>query len=607
MNFFEHQQLARRNTRVMVALFAAAVLAIVVAVNVAIAAVFGDAPPAVYILVSLVIAGVILAVSLARMRSLAAGGAALAEMVGARQLEPGTRDPLERRLLNVVEEMAIASGVRVPAVYVMDGEPGINAFAAGWEVSSAALSVTRGALQALTRDELQGVVAHEFSHILNGDMRLNIRMVGVLAGIVALAVLGRILMAGRRQGRLALAGLAAFVFGYVGLFFARLIKASVSRQREFLADASAVQFTRNPEGIASALDRMRAAPGTLLASRHAEDLSHMFFGQGVKMWFGALFNTHPPLDERIRRIAPAFDAKALPRAAEVDAKKHLQDGRRSGDAVTQWGRSASESANLVGVLSAAKMDSAARMVGALPARLRESLREAQGAAAAVLALLLAPKEEVMQRQLQALAARGHGALAEQARAVAPEVSGLDLTLRLPLVDLALPALKAASPEAKQALLSAVEAVIHADRRVALHEFVLLTLVRHQLAPAAPPVRGKSVAQLQGEAADLLSLIAHAGTRADATGQRHAALEAALRAGEQQLGLHATPSTVPGLDAVSRSLDALRTLAPLQKSLLVKGLFAAATADGSVRLAEAELLRMVATVLECPLPPLAGEL
>ena len=618
MNFFEHQQLARRNTRVMVALFAAAVLAIVIAVNVAIAAVLGEAPPALLLGVSVILITLILTMSLARMRSLAAGGAAVAEMVGARQVEPGTRDPLERRLLNVVEEMAIAAGVRVPAVYVLDDEPGINAFAAGWEVSSAALTVTRGALQALTRDELQGVVAHEFSHILNGDMRLNIRMVGVLAGIVALAVLGRILMAGRRQSRVALAGLAAFVFGYVGLFFARLIKASVSRQREFLADASAVQFTRNPEGIAGALDQMRApGPGTLLASRHAEDLSHMFLAQGIKVWFGALFNTHPPLERRIARIAPGFDATAYRKRRqaaaihavppEIPPDRQLLDGRRKADAVAPWDRSASESANLVGVLSAAKMDSAARMVAALPESLRQSLREPQAAAAAMLGLLLAPKEEVMQRQLQALAARGHGALAEQARAAARDVSGLDLTLRLPLVDLALPALKTTTGEEKAALLSALQIVIHADRRVSLHDFVLLTLVRHQLAPAAPPVRGKTVAQLQGEAANLLSLIAHAGTRPDATGQRHAALEAALRAGEQQLGLHATPSSVPGLEAVSRSLDALRTLAPLQKSLLVKGLFAAATADGSVRLAEAELLRLVATVLECPLPPLGDEL
>jgi hypothetical protein len=344
----------------------------------------------------------------------------------------------------------------------------------------------------------------------------------------------------------------------------------------------------------------------------------MFFGQGIKVWLGGPLNTHPPLDERIRRIDPGFRADAYRRerraaavhataAAAESPQGVLQDGRRPGDVVAKWGRSASESANLVGMLNPAKMDYAARILAALPARLRETLREPQGAAAAMVALLLAPKEEVMQLQLQALAERGQNELAQQARALAADASGLDLALRLPLVDLALPAIKAAPAQAKQALLSALEAVIHADRRVSLHEFVILALVRHQLAPAAPPAGAKSLARLRAEAADLLSLIAHAGTRWDATGQRHAALEAALRAGEQQLGLFATPSGVPALDAARQSLDALRALAPPDKALLVKGLFAAATADGSVRVAEAELLRLVCSVLDCPLPPLLDEL
>jgi Zn-dependent protease with chaperone function/uncharacterized tellurite resistance protein B-like protein len=617
VNFFEQQQLARRNTRVMVALLGLAVLAIVVVVDLAIAVLYREASAGLYVTVGLATAALILGVSLVRVRRLAAGGAAVAAMAGARQVGPDTRDALERRLLNVVEEMAIAAGVRVPAVFVMDHQSAINAFAAGWEVSSAALVVTRGALEALTRDELQGVVAHEFSHILNGDMRLNIRMLGVLGGIVALAVLGRILLSGGKRG--VPAGLALFAIGYVGLAFARLIKASVSREREFLADASGVQFTRNPQGIAGALDQMRvSAAGALITGSRAEDLSHMFFGQGIRVRLGALFNTHPPLEERIRRIDPGFQAEAY-RQQRRAAAAHpiasaaqppagvLQDGRRPADVVARWGRSASESANLVGVLSAAKMDHATRMLAALPAGLREALRDPQGAAAAMVALLLAPKDEVMQRQLEALAARGHSALAAQARAAAPHASGLELALRLPVVDLALPALKAAPPEARQALLSALETVIYADRRVSLHEFVVLTLVRHQLAPAAPPAVAKSVAKLRAEAANLLSLVAHAGTRSDATGQRHAALEAALRAGEQQLGLEATPSSVPSLDAARQSLEALRGLAPLQKALLVKGLFAAATADGSVRVAEAELLRLVAAVLDCPLPPLSDEL
>src|SRR6185295_10385386 len=224
----------------------------------------------------------------------------------------------ERRLVNVVEEMAIASGVRVPTVYVMDGERGINAFAAGWDASGAVVVATRGTLETLNRDELQGVVGHEFSHILNGDMRLNIRMLGVLAGIVFIGSIGEFVMRSTRESRdskaaggVFLVGLALFIIGYVGLFFARVIKAAVSRQREFLADAASVQFTRNPDGIAGALDQIRgASSGALISARCAEDMSHMFFGQSVRMRLGGLLATHPSLDERIARINPGFQPAA---------------------------------------------------------------------------------------------------------------------------------------------------------------------------------------------------------------------------------------------------------------------------------------------------------
>jgi len=272
-------------------------------------------PKELYLGGAAVTAGIIFVVSIISVAKLADGGSAVAEMIGARRVAPDTRDPLERRLRNVVEEMAIASGVRVPGVYVMDGESGINAFAAGWDVSNSVVAVTRGTLETLTRDELQGVIGHEFSHILNGDMRLNIRLIGVLAGIVFIGSIGEFLMRSvrgsrsRNTGGIFLVGLAIFVIGYIGLFFARLIKAAVSRQREFLADASSVQFTRNPDGIAGALDQIRSA-SAFIANRYAEEMSHMFFGQSLKLWLGGLFDTHPPIDERIRRVRPGFQPSA---------------------------------------------------------------------------------------------------------------------------------------------------------------------------------------------------------------------------------------------------------------------------------------------------------
>jgi len=613
LNFFEHQELARRNTRVLVLLYALAVAAVVAAVTAVIAAVylyaraaeqpgpvsFAAVPPALLWGGALGTLALILAVTAVQSARLGGGGEAVARMAGAQPASPETRDPLERRLLNVVEEMAIAAGVRVPKVYVMAGEPGINAFAAGTEVSNAVVAVTRGTLETLNRDELQGVVGHEFSHILHGDMRLNIRMIGVLAGIVFIGSIGRFAMraagrggGGRRNGAGAVlaAGLALFIIGYTGLFFARLIKASIARQREFLADASSVQYTRNPDGIAGALDQIRAsARGALIEGRSAEELSHMFFGESVKLWFSGIFATHPPVEERIRRVHPGFlpsqyrsrRAPPAPQLGEDDERRRkaaegvlatavlAAGGKRAADAEHAWGRSPQASAALVGELDADKVGKAQRLLASLPEDLRAAVHESAGARAAVLALV-AP-------------------LAAAAR--------LPPALHLPLVDLALPALKAMDESARHVFLGEVEAAIRADRRVSLHEFVLLTLLRHQLAPRAPVAGVKRIEALREESLALLSLIAHAG---------HAEPRSAFDAGIAQLGLREAavlPKDRITPEVAGEALERLRGLAPLAKALLVKAMFAVATADGAIRLGEAELLRVTGAVLDCPLPPL----
>ncbi|HYR32650.1 MAG TPA: M48 family metallopeptidase [Burkholderiales bacterium] len=632
MNFFEHQSLARRNSRVMVALFLLAVAAIVLAVDLVVGVIYlfvGDAPAdaglagvprGVFTAGAVVTIGIIAAVSLWSIVGLAGGGAKVARMLGGRKVTLDTHDPLERRFVNIVEEMAIASGVRVPEAWIMDGEKGINAFSAGWTVSGAVVGVTRGALERLTRDELQGVIGHEFSHILNGDMGLNIRMLGVLAGIVAIGSIGSFLMrAGREaddiRGVVAVfgLGLALFVIGYVGLFFARLIKGAVSRQREFLADASSVQFTRNPDGIAGALDQIRAAPGgARIRGRYAEDMSHLFFGQGIQVTLSALFDTHPPLDERIRRVNPRFQPSRYrpTRALEPDSGERAQAppaGRREGDFGTAWGRTAAQSAQLVGALMPEKLGYAERLLAQMPPALRESLREAEGAAAAVIALLLAEHEDVRRQQLEALLAAVPVAPGERASRAREQIHELGLAFHLPLIDLALPALKAASELAKHELLAALEAVVNADRRVTLHEFIVLTLVREQLwRKPKPPRADQRIAGLQPQAGTLLALLAHAGTRADATGARAEALQQALRAGAEMMEIE-VPATTDFAPAVIRAaLEALKSLAPLQKALLIKGLFAAVTADGTIRVVEAGVMRMVGAVLDCPLPPLLDE-
>ncbi len=661
-SFFENQDQARRNTKLLVGMYLLAVVGVIIAVDMVLAGVWiygvgdmvvpkgrspgplallGAVPAKVYLLGALGTALVIFAVSGWNIMQLSSGGKAVAEMVGARRVSPDTRDALERRLMNVVEEMAIASGTRVPGVYVMDGEAGINAFAAGYDVSDSVVAVTRGTLETLNRDELQGVIAHEFSHILNGDMRLNIRMIGVLAGIVFIGSIGEFIMRSQRGGSdskgaapVFLGGLALLLIGYIGLFFARLIKAAASRQREFLADASSVQFTRNPDGIAGALDQISlASAGTLMQNRHAEDISHMFFGEALEMKFEGLFGTHPPVEDRIKRAHARFDRASYrkTRASAVAdassgvevAKKSISQkdaaaavlgaaagmgssGRRGADLGTGWGRSASDSAQLVGSMDGAKVDYAARLLQSLPAGLRELLRDPAGARAALVALLLAPKEDVMKMQLGALAAKGMGKLAEEARAAEAMTRRLGPAFHLPLIDLALPAAKSLPEDERLALVGALELVIHSDRRVSLHEFVVLTIARSQLAPRGKPgaAGSKRISDLRDAAVIVLSLVAHAGTRQDANGQRGAALAAAMRSGTKEMGLpESAAAAALTLEVAAEALEVLKSLAPMQKAILVKGLFAAVSHDGSIRIMEAELMRMVGAVLDCPLPPL----
>jgi Zn-dependent protease with chaperone function len=606
MNFFEHQERARRSSRRLVVLFVLAVLAIVAAVDVALAAGWlwsSHRPPprSLYFWGAAIALACIVFGSLREMARLGAGGEALAQLAGGRRVAPESHEALERRLLNVVEEMAIASGVRVPKVYVLDGEPGINAFAAGYDVSHAVIGVTRGALEQLSRDELQGVIGHEFSHLVNGDMALNLRMIGVLAGIVSIGSLGAFVMRrvrgrGRNAGAALFVGLALFVIGYAGLFFARLIKAGLARQREFLADASSVQFTRNPDGLCGALDRMRSAGGRI-GGRYAEAMSHMFFGQALSL--GGLFATHPPLEERIRRINPRFQAAAdadRTRGERASAAPARADGRRGTDLGVAWGHSPAQSAALVGTLEPAQLEQAGTLLDAIAAPLREALREPESAAAAVAALIAAPKAEVLEAQLAALKSAGLAEMAEPVRAALPLVQSLDQALHLPVVDLALPALKGAPEEAKKRLVGTLQALAYADRRVSLHEFVLLALLRYQLAPVPKKPGGKRrLAEMPREAGALIAVVAHASRRVDE----------ALAAGAAEIGLDAAAArdAALSLEAVSAALEAARELAPLEKARLVKALFAAATADGTVRVGEFELLRLVGAVLDCPLPPL----
>jgi len=308
MDFFDHQQQAERRTGWLVAMFVAAVGATVVGTFVVLALTLGGGDfrnPGLFLGTSAIVFLIVGIGALVKFGQMSGGGRAVAAAMGGRQVDPASGDPDERRALNVVEEMAIASGMPVPPVYVIE-DGTINAFAAGNSPKDAVIGITRGCMQRLTRDELQGVVAHEFSHIFHQDTRLNMRLVGWLGGLMALSLVGQAMLRSMRFVRsrkndgtavILLAGLVFFVLGIVGYFFGRIIQAAVSRQREFLADASAVQYTRNPDGIASALEKI-AAVGSAMHAPAAPEFSHFFFASGLD----SVFATHPPLAERIRRI-----------------------------------------------------------------------------------------------------------------------------------------------------------------------------------------------------------------------------------------------------------------------------------------------------------------
>jgi Zn-dependent protease with chaperone function len=612
LDFFEAQERARRKSRWLVLWYAAAVLG-VVASYCALAALGylivtqSAMPLRGYAVVAAVVGGFVLAVSAWRMWQLSDGGAVVAHVLGARYVDPDKCTPAERKLINVVEEMAIASGISVPSVYLLEFDDGINALVAGYSPHEAVIIVTRGAVQKLSRDELQGVMGHEFSHILNGDMALNVRLVGVLAGLTWFADCAeRLVFAAARHNRElereqrgagALVALAAAVVAFVGFpgtVAADAIKSAISRERELLADAASVQFTRNPDGIAGALDSILAlrAP-TAVRAVNCELFSHMFFAPAVGRWWG--FPTHPPILERIKRAHPRF------RREEYRARRHgmrtevaVIDGLGAVVKTLPMDGSAAVVAS-VGRPAAKHVDFAARLLERLPSRLREALHRPEEAEAAMFALALEPEEATREAELRALAVRRGADARQKAAELYAYVGGLARDHMLTLAELAVPAIKAERQKARDAFLADLAALVEADRRVTLREFVLLTFLRQRLREGAgQPIRTqfRRIEELAPDAHVVLSLV----SLDNAAFEKGAAV--------LELGWQAPLARVALTTAkVNDSLERLRHLAPFAKPALLKACVEAAAADGVFRLPEVEMVRMVAATLDCPLPPL----
>jgi Zn-dependent protease with chaperone function len=645
MDYFEHQDVARKRTGLLVVFFILAVVLIILSVYTAVAFVLSfaepsEAEPAVHSvsdfwnpeLFGLVAAGTSVLIaggSLYKIAALSGGGHTVAELLGGRLLRAESANLEERRILNVVEEMAIASGIPVPPVYLLENEGGINAFAAGHAPGDAVVAVTAGTLRTLSRDELQGVIGHEFSHILNGDMKLNIRLMGVLFGILVIGLTGWIIFRSTTGGYvrvgardddrrgfnpLPLIGLALYLIGYVGVFFGNVIKAAVSRQREFLADASAVQFTRNPDGIAGALKKIgAAAEGSRIQDPHAEEASHMFFGNavsGLSELFG-LLATHPPLVDRIRRLDPSFDGDF----SKVRLDPPIDDGREPRitprrPAARTIPLSAARAVAAIGTLDAEHVDYASDLKASIPAPLTEVVREPLGAQAAIFALLLDPNDNVRRSQLAWLDRYVMPAAVRETRRVLSLADGLAPEAKLPLVALAAPALCEMTRAQFHDFAIAVKSLVEADRKTTLFEFALQRLlmrhvVAHFVGTKQPAVRYETFPPLVTPTATVLSALAWAGQDSAEDAAR------AFGAGVTALGwpgasLNLAAKADVDLRAVDVSLDTLNLAAPKLKKQILQACAACISVDGAVTVEEGELLRAVSDSLGCPMPPLLDE-
>jgi Zn-dependent protease with chaperone function len=631
MDFFGAQEQARRRTRLLVVLFALAIASIVVLVYLPLNAIYGiwrgGHDPVLFVQVALPVSLFILGGSWWRMRKLRAGGPTVAALMGGRPVLPNTPFPGERRLLNLVEEMALASGTPVPSVFVLDREEGINAFAAGYSIHDAAVVVTRGCLERLERDELQGVIAHEFSHILNGDMRLNIRLVGLLHGLLLITIVGRGILRGtahtsrgrdRGGAQAALLGLVLLVVGYVGIFFGKLIKAAISREREYLADAAAVQFTRNRHGIAGALRKIAMIyPGGVLEDHHAEELSHVFFASGLREGWTDIFRTHPPIDTRIRRVDPEWDGRYNVKVPEIMKERAAAERaqRVPGETVPAMARMGLPAAAVMasmGAPAAVHLSYVRRLLDRIPDSLRDAAHDETGAQALVLALILTDEEgPVRSRQLEAVAAFGGPELATAVGAHAAAVVAAGADARLALLDLSLPTLRTLTTERAGRFRSTAQRLIRADGSVRMFDYALVHILNRHL-----PLDGERAARIaeqvhsfrpvRAEVELILSAVAHSG--ADTPREVEAAFRGAVERLPGAVGeLSLRPEEAIDLTRVDRALQRLEQAALGIRRRLVDACAHCVAFDGQVRPEEAEALRAVAEALDCPLPPIATEL
>lgn len=648
MNFFEQQDRAKRNTKRLILLLVLAVISLI-AITCLLLATFiyyfaannphrlyeeryGDfwqnlssiLPPETIITITLAITLIVLLGSLFKYAQLSGGGRTVAAAMGGRLISGATKDLNERKILNVVEEMAIASGTAVPPVYVIE-EDSINAFAAGYKPQDAVIGVTRGCIQQLSRDQLQGVIAHEFSHIFHGDMRINMRLVALLHGILLLGLIGEFLMRSSNNRSLVrsnrdkstagimLLGLGLFVIGYAGTFFGNIIKAAVSRQREFLADASAVQFTRNPDGIAGALKKIGGATfGSRLSTDNAAQFSHMYFSQGVSSFLN-LMATHPPLEERIRRIEPRWNGEFIGPTTNVTqgtstAEEFIgfqaANSHQSATSSQMYPVDIEQSIEQIAQPTHQHLNFAHECLESLPSYIKEAATDTFSARGLVFGLLLDQHPQRQEQQWQTLNQSLGTMELSNLYPLAKAANALDAHQRLPLLEIVLPALKQLAPTQQQAFLESMRRLINADQKISLMEWSLYRIVLHNINPnhslqAAKLTRTYTLADRIPECRLLLSTLAYAGTTQEANAK--AAYNRAMETLGQSVDI--LPQMDITLANLDKALPQLNLIKPLQKPLLLKAMSQCVLHDGQITITEAELFRAIADSLDCPMPPL----
>ena len=642
MNFFAAQDQARRSSRRLITAYIVATIAIVLGVTAIVGFAlfsfsqsgYGYTPgqfireqAPLLVGIALLTTLFIFGSSLYKTSRLSAGGGRVAVDMGGTLVPTDVQDPLRRRLRNVVEEMAIASGVPVPEIYVMEEESGINAFAAGFSPSDAAIAVTRGTLELLDRNELQGVIAHEFSHILNGDMKLNVRLMGVLFGIMVLGLIGRMVVRGgyhssivssrrnRNSSVILVIGVGLVILGGIGVFFARMIKASVSRQREYLADASAVQFTRQSEGIANALKKIGGySEGSKINATDPEEVSHMLFGSGSSLM--GMFATHPPLVDRIQALDPSFREgdfpRVDPRQRRVETSGDSEHAAFAGDVNTVLASGgtkvlAESIADTVGHPEQVHVEFARKLRQSMPAELYDAAHSSQLAFLLSLALVLDQSRRIIDRQFSLLQEQLGTERTIIVRRYYEALSETDGEYRLPLLEIAFPALKLRPMPELAYLVELTNRLIEVDGDIDLYEFCFYRIMVSNLGQAIDPTGKRAAKQgrrrdLQAAATDLLRVLADYGHDSDK--KRGAAFDAGIAT----LGAWAHDAEYAsdrefGVAKLNNSLDVLLGLNSKGQESLLRAVSATAANDGELSVAEAELIRVVCATLNYPLPPI----